>query len=131
MEKHFVKFLSPGTFFTEETVKPIDSWNVDKAVEMARTIEERYGAKPYGFQFITRCRTELDLDSQITEQSPIYYLGGRVETLEEVEARNDPTEKILRANMRGNGYKRIIVNDNSWRWTAPLEADDVVLDVTL
>jgi len=58
----------------------------------------------------------------------MYYLGGKIETLAQVEARNDPSEHILRSNMRCNGWKRIIVNDNSWRFTAPLNDDDVVLD---
>jgi len=43
MKKHFVHFLSPGTFVAEETSKPIASWSVEKAVKMAREITERHG----------------------------------------------------------------------------------------
>ena len=131
MERHFVTFYSPGTFVSEATERPIDSWDVEKAVVMAGEIVERYGARPYGFRFSTRVRRDQDLDSRETDKSGLYFLGGRVETLAEVEARNDPKEEILRANMRGNGYDRIVVNDNSWRSTMPLGPKDVVLDVRL
>lgn len=131
MQQHFVSFLSPGSFVSEETVKPIDSWDVDQAVQMARTIVERHGAKPYGFRFITRSRGPDDLDSRETARSGIYYLGGTVETAKQIMARNDPKEEILRSNIRSNRYDRIITNTNSWRFTAPLYAEDVVLDVVL
>jgi hypothetical protein len=131
MKKHFVTFFSPGTFFAEQTTKPIESWDVDAAVKMARTVKERYNARPYGFQFSTRERGHDDLDSKVTKKSVMYYLGGKVETLKEVEARNDPKEDILRSNMRGNGWDKIIVNDNSWRSVQPLEKGDKVLDVKL
>ena len=127
MEKHFVTFFSPGTFVAETTEKPIPAWDVDAAVEIARTISERHGAKPYGFQFSTRTRADDDLDSKVSERSAMYYLGGRIETREEVEARNDPTEVVLRSNMRGNDIKRIVINENSWKWTQPLTDRDVVL----
>jgi hypothetical protein len=127
MQKHFVQFLSPGTFVSEMTEKPIDSWDVEAAVLMAADIKERYGAKPYGFRFTTRERGDDDLDSKQSAQSGIYYLGGKVETLAEVEARNDPKERILLANMKGNGIDKIVINDNSWRFTAALHENDVVL----
>lgn len=128
LKKHFVTFYSPGTFVAEDDTMPIDGWDVEKAVEMARSITQRYNATPYGFQFTTRARNDEELDSKIVQKSPMYYLGGKVETLEEVEARNDPDERTLLANMRGNGYDRIIVNTNSWKWTQPLHDDDIVLD---
>lgn len=131
VSKSFVQFYSPGTLMAEVDEHPVDRWDVDAAVELARSVHQRHGARPYGFQFITRTRGEDDLDSSVTDKSPLYYLGGRVETIEEVEARNDPKERILRLNMRGNGWDRIIVNDNSWRWTQPLRPDDIVLNVTL
>ncbi len=129
--KHFVVFASPGTFVSETTVKPVDSWDVDKAVEMAKDVLQRYNARPYGFYFETRTRGPEDLDSKVTATSPLYYLGGRVETRAQVEARNDPKEAILLTNMRANDVDRIIINENSWRFTAALKPTDVVLDVDL
>lgn len=126
--KHFVIFYSPGTFVAEEDAKEISSWDVNEAMEMAHTIRQRYGAIPYGFKFTTRERESEDFDSKETSRSHMYFLGGRIETLAEVEARNDPKEEILRSNMRGNGYDRILVNENSYRSTTPLMKNDVVLN---
>jgi hypothetical protein len=131
MEKHFVTFYSPGTFVHETNTKEIDSWDVDQAIGMAKHIVQRYNARPFGFRFSTRGRGPEDLDSSETESSGMYYLGGKIETIEEIEARNDPSEEILRDNMRGNGWNRVLVNTNSWRWTRPLYDDDIVLDVYL
>lgn len=131
MKKHFVTFYSPGTFVAEDTTKPIDKWDVQAAVAMARTISERHHAKPYGFRFSTRERGNADLDSKVTKKSGLYWLGGKVETLVEVKARATEKDRILVSNMECNGYERIVTNDNSWRWTMPLEKGDVVLDVTL
>lgn len=128
MQQHFVQFYSPGTFVAEVTERPIDSWDVEQAKGMVPSIKERYGATPYGFRFVTRSREEHELDSQVSERSPMYYLGGKVETLADVEARATAEDSILLANMRCNGIDRIVTNDNSWRATLPLNAGDVVLD---
>ena len=131
VEQHFVRFFSPGTFVAETTDKPIDTWDVDQAVEMAKSIVERHGATPYGFVFITRGRGPKDLDShEIKRSAGVYYLGGKVETLAEIKARNNPDDRILISNMEGNGWAKV-VNTNSWRWTQPLKEGDVVLDVDL
>jgi hypothetical protein len=128
MTAHFVTFFSPGTFVAEETTLPIDSWDVDEAQKKARGIKERYGATPYGFRFSTRTRQDSELDSKVTAESHMYFLGGKVETLEEVKARATDADRILVFNMECNHYKRVITNNNSWRWTQPLNDDDVVLD---
>lgn len=128
MSQHFVTFYSPGTFVSETTEKPIDSWDVEKAMEMAHHIVERYGATPYAFRFTTRGRGPRDLDSKETARSGMYYLGGRIETLNEVLARNDPNERILRSNMKNNGINRIVVNENSYRSTHSFTESDVLLD---
>src|SRR5512135_2906984 len=60
MERHFVTFYSPGTMVAEQTVKPIDSWDVEATIEMARSITERHNARPYAFRFSTRTRDEGD-----------------------------------------------------------------------
>lgn len=131
MEKHFVTFYSPGTFVAEATKKPIEAWDPEIAVRMARKVSERYGAKPYGFQFSTCTREADDLDSHVSATSPMYYIGGKIETLAEVKTRALPEERILRTNMECNGWDRVIVNDNSWRITRPLEKTDIILNVEL
>lgn len=128
MQKHFVEFLSPGTFCAESTVLEIESWDVEKACGMARDIVERHGSRPYGFRFLTKSRGTDDLDSKQTASSGTYYLGGKIETLDEIRARNNPDDNILIGNMVSNRWDRVIVNTNSWKWTQPLRDDDVVLD---
>jgi hypothetical protein len=126
MKKHFVTFLSPGSFVHEETTIAIDSWDVEKAKELAHGIRERYGATPFAFVFTTRSRKAVELDSKEVKRSGRHYLGGRVMTLEEVK-REMPDAKTLISNMEWNDYARVIVNDNSWRTIQPLDEDDVVL----
>jgi hypothetical protein len=84
---------------------------------------------PYGFQFSTRKRGPNDLDSKETKRSGTYFLGGRIETVETIAKRRDPKERILLDNMRGNGWEKVVINDNSYRWTQPLRHGDVVLEL--
>jgi hypothetical protein len=93
-----------------------------------KNIQERHDATPYGFSFSTRSRSTKELDSKVVARSPMYFLGGVVETLEQVKARATEKDSILVSNMEGNKWKRIITNNNSWKWTQPLEDEDVVLD---
>ncbi len=129
MKKHFVTFYSPGTIVHEYSEKPIDSWDVDKAKEMAKDILERYSATPFGFQFSTRERKDDELDSKVIKKSNMYYLGGTILTLADVKKRGDKKDYILIMNMEGNGYDRVIENTNSWKATMPLEKGDIVLDM--
>jgi hypothetical protein len=129
MKKHYVTFSSPGTFISEQTTKPIDSWDVDLAVEMSKEIKERHGALPYGFHFSTRKRGFKDMDSKEVKRSNMYFLGGKVLTLADVETQNDPSNKVLISNMKINGWDRVIENNNSWKITLPLNDDDVILAV--
>ena len=131
MKKRFVVFYSPGTFFTEDTTREIDTWDVKTAIEMARAVNERYGARPFGFRFILRERKEDELDSRVTEQSPMYYLGGRLLSLQDIIDRNDPKDAILISNMRSNDYKQVVENTNSWKTTQPFYDTDILLDVAL
>ena len=123
--KHFVTFYSPGTFTAEQTTKEIPSWDVDLAVAMMTDIHERHGARPYGFRFTTRKRGPDDFESKQTHQSAFHYVGGKVETLEEVIARNDPAERILRENMKMNDWDRIWTTSHGYRWTQPFQPNDI------
>ena len=127
IEKHFVTFYSPGTFVAEETTKPIERWDTAQAQDMAAEITERYGATPYGFRFSTRSRGDSDLDSSESSRSCMYYINCKVETLEEIEARNDPQERILCENMRCNNWPAIVTATKGWKWSQPLCEGDVVL----
>lgn len=128
MKKHFVTFYSPGSFVSETDQHEIDDWNVNTAMDMAKGITQRYGAKPYGFSFSTRERGPNDLDSKVTKTSGMYFLGGNVYTLDEVIARNNPDDDILISNMKFNNYKKVIVNTNSYKITLPFDdGQDIVL----
>lgn len=97
MKKHFVTFYSPGTFVAEMRTKAIGAWDVEEAKRMALTVKERYNAVPFGFQFSTRERSDSELDSRVV--SSMYYLGGKIETLEEVKARATADDRILISNI--------------------------------
>jgi len=127
MIKHFVEFYSPGTFFSETTSKPIDSWDINTALEMVKGIKERYNATPYGFKFVTYERSDSDLDSKVSKKSNMYFLGGTIETLAQIEARHDDDDRILISNMHNNGYDKVLVNTNSWKIVVPIEKGDIIL----
>lgn len=129
MEQHFVKFMSPGTFVAEETVKPIDSWDIAKATELAKEIIERYGAKPYGFRFITRSRADDELDSKVTQMSGTYFINGTVETIDDIKAKHDPNNRILISNMENNGWDRVVTTYSPYRWTQPFGKNDHVVNM--
>ena len=128
MEQHYVTFLSPGTFVHEYTTKKVNSWDIEQAMEMAHNITERHNAIPFAFYFTTNRRENDELDSKEVAESPMYYLGGVVETLEEVKARATEDDRILVQNMEWNCWDRIITNNNSWRVCQPLCDKAVVLD---
>lgn len=128
MKKHFVTFYSPGSFVSETSRMEIESWDVKKAVEMSKTIKERYGATPYGFKFSTNSREGDELDSKETASSNFYYLGGKIITLDEIVAQNDPSNSILISNMKCNNWDRVVENTNSWKTTQPLRDGDVILE---
>jgi len=129
IKKHFVVFSSPGTLFSEETIKEIAEWDTEKAIIMSKEIKERYGATPYGFCFITRGRTGEDLDSKEIKRSNFYYLGGEIKTLKELRKENNPGDIILIRNMECNNWDKVIINNNSWKWTQPFAKGDVLLNV--
>jgi len=129
MKKHFVTFLSPGTMVVEQTTKEISSWNTKEAISMSKDIEERHAALPYGFYFTTKKRGCSDFDSKETKRSNMCFLGGKVVTLKYLKAQNDPNDSTLISNMEINNWDRVVVNTNSWKWTQPLKANDVILTV--
>lgn len=124
MKKHFVEFYSPGTFLAEITVKSIESWNIDKAKEMAKDIKERYSAIPYGFRFVTK---DQKSNNEIVNKSGMYYFGGTVKTLKELKQENNSDNKILIKNIESADYNKIVINSNSYKWVRPFRKEDTLL----
>jgi hypothetical protein len=135
--KDFVKFLSPGSFYNETTTKEIKSWDIKEAIKMASKISERLGAKHYGFRFSTSIISKdvpdgeggfLEVLPKQVATSGTYFLGGYLETLDQVEKRADPKEDILLSNMHCNGWFVVCVNSNSYRSTTPFDENSTLLD---
>lgn len=128
MEKKFIVFYSPGTFVAEENTVPCASYDISEACKQAQNITQRYQAKPYGFRFITRSRSDNELGSKETDHSPMYYIDGKVESIEEIEAEHNPDRRILVSNMKINGWSHVVTTMSPYRWTQPLYAGDCVVD---
>jgi hypothetical protein len=127
MKQDYVTFYSPGTFIAERRTLEVASWNVAKALEMLPNIEERHGARPYGFQFSTKRRGWRDLEPKEVKRSGMYYVNCRVETLAEIEDRDDPRETTLLQNMKTNGWEKMVSPRKGWAWSQPLNDGDTVL----
>lgn len=134
---HRVTFFSPGTMVAETDTRQIGEWDTVEACRMATTIKQRHGAIPYGFRFETLLTAdpiddgeggELQVTPKVVEKSGMHYINGKVETLVEIEERNLPSERILRENMRGNGWDKVVHTANGYRWTQPLEKGDKVVN---
>lgn len=136
--KHYVTYYSPGTFFSESNTKPIGSWDLKEAVTLAEDIMQRHGAKPYGFRFSTQLEAGeiedgrggfLKVEPKTIETSGLYMLGGVLETIDEVYARNKENESIIRSNMRYNDSFIVCVNNNSYKSMIPFNEDCAIVDV--
>ena len=138
IEKNYVVFYSPGTFFDEATSKPIEEFgDLSAAAELAKTIEERYASKPYGFRFVTSLEAEsipdgrggvMEVRSKKIRESGTYFINGRLRKYDEVVLDNDPKEDILRSNMRCNSMIIIVETDNSWKHRAAFTEEDFVVN---
>jgi hypothetical protein len=125
--KEYVTFYSPGTFLAETSTKDCKWGDVNEALRLSKDIKERYNATPYGFRFERWERGDDEMNGHLTERSGMYYLGGTIKTVDEIEKECDPKNDILIQNMRSNGYNRVLVNANSWGWTQPFEDEDILL----
>jgi hypothetical protein len=135
-KKHFVTFYSPGTFTSETRTVPIKSWDTKEAVRIAKGVKERHAATPYGFRFDTRLtvppvrlgKHRLEVTPKTLKTSGMYFITGIVRTAASILKGTDPEEATLRSNVECNKIPAIVENNNSWKFTAPFERNDAVLD---
>lgn len=137
MRKHYVTFLSPGTFVSEETRRPVASHSVSEAVGAAHSVTERHGAKPYAFYFTTVLAADpvpdgegglLRVEEREVFRSGVHYLGGKLLTLDDLEARGDPSLRILVSNMKANNWPIVVENNNSFVVVRPFEEGDLIVN---
>jgi hypothetical protein len=134
-KKHFVEFLSPGSFYSESSTREVPSWDIAIAVEMANGIQERHNAKPYGFRFNTKLVAEpipdgmggtMHVAPKEIAKSEIHFLGGRLIRYDDIPDNRE--NSILRSNMRCNRWPYVIENNNSWRHTMQFEEGMCIVD---
>lgn len=134
-KKHYVTFYSPGTLFSEQSSQEIAEWSPPLACKLSQEITERHGAKPYGFRFETRLVSDpvddgeggkLNVASKEVASSGIHFITGELKRYDDIP--NVPEFRMLRSNMRCNGYWVIVENTNSFKSTLPFEADAILVD---
>lgn len=135
MRKQFVTFYSPGTLFSENTEKEIESWNTKAAIKLFDDIVERHGAKPYGFRFLTKLVAnpindgeggKLEVQPKTVEKSGVHYITGTIKTYDDVL--KEPDTDILASNMRMNEIALVIENTNSYKSTHEFNKEDCIVD---
>lgn len=135
MKKHSVIFHSPGTFFDETTGREVTERDPKQAAALAVAIVERYGAKPYGFRFVTMLVAEpvpdgeggtLQVQPKEIERTGMHYLSGTVIRFDDIPI--DNASAILRSNAQGNGWPIVVECRNSFRSVHPFVEGDVIVD---
>jgi len=133
----FVEFLSPGMMFDETTSKPIESPDIKLACKMAAKVEERHGARPYGFQFATCLVADpiddgeggkMEVSPKEIERSGTHYIDGVLKTVDEL-AKTEGERSILVSNMRGNDWPIVCETKNGYRHTGVFSEKDLVVSI--
>lgn len=141
MRKHYVEFISPGTFMAETTTKEIASWDIREAAHMCKDIKERYNATPYAFRFKTFLVADDIPDGEggwiktvpnEVASSGSYFIDmtgkAKVRSYDEVVADNNDKERILRDNMCCNRMWFVVDTYNSFRSTNEFGENDLLVD---
>jgi len=116
--KHFVEFLSPGSFFSESSSKEVKSRN-DSQIKI--------GDHCFGYRFYDRNEFSHPDTGETLKGKPMNYSHwtyfGEVMTLAQVK-KNVPDNRILVTNMINNGYKKVV--KTKFGQYIPLEPKDKV-----
>lgn len=124
--QHYVKFLYPGAFFSEESSKKIKDRNL---VEILSDLPPNaFAFQFYDHKVFTATREDgmKMKDVEVVDESGMYYPGGAAFTLDEIKAMGE-SHKILAANMKGNGWPKVVkTRCGNFQ---PLNDNDVVIDI--
>jgi len=135
--KVFAQFYSPGTFFAETSTMPLETGSIKEAVNLSKEVSERYGAKPYAFDIVTKLVAQpvddgeggvIPMSTKEVERRGRFFIGGRLIRYEEM-VKVEGERSVIVSNMRGNGWPICIENVNSYKSTQPFKEDDAVVDL--
>ena len=117
MTKHYVKFFYPGSFVSETTSSKIDD----------RSKRPEVPSRAYGWQFFDReeiVENGETLHGAAKNYSPVHYIGDEISEQKALDALKR-SNGILRANIEGNGYTRLV--RTRFGQIFPLDANDIVV----
>lgn len=106
MMRHFAEYSMPGSFLNEEEGRELDARDVAEAIAKAP-------ASAFAFVLYDPPAEVPDVgpDFRVIPKrqnvSAKHYIDGTVRTLAEIEARGSEVG-MLAANMRGNGWDRVV-----------------------
>lgn len=115
-DRLYCRFYSPGSFFSETTRRAVDSMDLPEACSIASEVNERHGARPFGFRFE---------DGNGDSLSGMHYIEGEVLTYDEIE--DKPVNRILRSNIKSNMGGVIVITRRGFRHTAEFKPTDLVV----
>ena len=123
VRKTYIEFLYPGSFFNESSTQKVKTRDVSKV---------KVPKNAFGFKFFDILSVVVDTDgkkvqltSEQTNVSPMYYYGGKLYTVAELK-REFPNNYILVSNIEGNGYKKaILCRTGNWQ---PFRKTDIFVE---
>lgn len=119
MEVTYIEFMHPGTFLAEASSRAVPS----------RELPETIPGRTTGYRFFTRQETEVNgekLVGQPKDYSPWAYFGKEYSAAE-VYALEGDRYRVLRDNVRINGYRRMVQTIYG-NWYPLQDGDQVVTD---
>ena len=103
----YVRYLLPGAFVPEETVRTVNSRD-------PRAAARRASPDAYAFEFFDRATAaaevgghQVQMNSRALNESGTYYIDGETLTATGVAALPGD-HRILLANMRSNGWEHVV-----------------------
>jgi hypothetical protein len=118
MDVTYIEFLYPGLFLAETSSRPVPS----------RELPEAIPGRATGYRFFTRQEATVNgekLVGQPKDHSPFTYFGKEF-SAEQVQALEGSEFRVLRDNVRINGWKRVV--QTAYGQWYPLADDERVVD---
>ena len=128
IKQHFVTFKSPGMATAEHTTKEITPGTRSRPLRWPTTYWNATAPSPTASTSPPGPAPPQELDSKNIAKSGTYFMGGKIQTLQEVMA-NPTGNKTLIENMKGNHWDQVVTVTKGHQWTSPILKDDAVLDM--